>query len=303
MLNYINHTPFKHVYLIGMTNCALLSFLSSSVAGKSSFLNQCIAFTKSKVSVFNLLSLSDDGIQLNKEGMIADDHFDIDYWSSAPPPSEVEPSDSLLTISSLPSTTLGVTAIKLYGARFLLYDTPGVCPSAFRIRLLTSMLSEEQKKAKLLFPRKALVPTVFSLHPNHSILLGALAHIDYVSPENVAFSTSFHVVQSTHRVQLLALVAPSLQNRQRSRAARKTRGNSFRSALLGRPVFGLWRRRAPERFPARARAQHAQRGAEHAAAGLSEQSEIHGVSGRERWRLRMDRVFLAGWEREKGLRE
>ena len=79
--------------------------------------------------------------------MIADDHFDIDYWSTETGPSEMEPSDNLLTISSLPSTTLGVTAIKLYGARFLLYDTPGICPSAYRIRLLTSMLSEEQKNA------------------------------------------------------------------------------------------------------------------------------------------------------------
>ena len=128
--------------------------------------------------------------------MIADDHFDVDYWNTETGPSELEfelePSDNLLTISSLPSTTLGVTAIKLYGARFLLYDTPGICPSAYRIRLLTSMLSEEQKKAKLLFPRKALVPTVFSLHPNHSILLGALGHIDYVANENVfAFSLFF----------------------------------------------------------------------------------------------------------------
>ena len=146
--------------------------------------------------MFNLLSLSDDGIQLNKQGMIADDHFDVDYWNTETGPSELkielEPSDNLLTISSLPSTTLGVTAIKLYGARFLLYDTPGICPSAYRIRLLTSMLSEEQKKSKLLFPRKALVPTVFSLHPNHSILLGALGHIDYVANENVfAFSLFF----------------------------------------------------------------------------------------------------------------
>ena len=153
--------------------------------------------------MFNLLSLSDDGIQLNKQGMIADDHFDIDYWNTETGPSELEfelePSDNLLTISSLPSTTLGVTAIKLYGARFLLYDTPGICPSAYRIRLLTSMLSEEQKKAKLLFPRKALVPTVFSLHPNHSILLGALGHIDYVASENVfAFSLFFHLDQSAH---------------------------------------------------------------------------------------------------------
>ena len=144
--------------------------------------------------MFNLLSLSDDGIQLNKQGMIADDHFDVDYWNTETGPSELEfelePSDNLLTISSLPSTTLGVTAIKLYGARFLLYDTPGICPSAYRIRLLTSMLSEEQKKAKLLFPRKALVPTVFSLHPNHSILLGALGHIDYVANENV-FALAF----------------------------------------------------------------------------------------------------------------
>lgn len=210
VLNYINHTPFKHVYLIGMTNCSFIYGIYYHIAGKSSFLNQCIAFTKSKVSVFNLLSLSEDGIQLNKEGMIADDHFDIDYWNTETGPSEIEPSENLLTISSLPSTTLGVTAIKLYGARFLLYDTPGICPSAYRIRLLTSMLSEEQKKAKLLFPRKALVPTVFSLHPNHSILLGALAHIDYISPENVPFPPICHIVQSTHCIQLFSLISPSL---------------------------------------------------------------------------------------------
>ena len=142
--------------------------------------------------------------------MSADDHFDLDYWSTETGPSEMEPSDNLLTISSLPSTTLGVTAIKLYGARFLLYDTPGICPSAYRIRLLTSMLAEEQKKAKLLFPRKALVPTVFSLHPNHSILLGALGHIDYVSNENVCVYTHFYIDQSTHWIQLFALASPSL---------------------------------------------------------------------------------------------
>lgn len=52
----------------------------SCLAGKSSFLNQCISFTRSKVTVKTLLSLSHEGIQLSKEGLIADDHFDVDYW-------------------------------------------------------------------------------------------------------------------------------------------------------------------------------------------------------------------------------
>ena len=198
-MNYINHTPFKHVYLIGMTNCWIdlcLSFL----AGKSSFLNQCIRFTKSKVSVLNLLSLSEEGVSLSKEGMIADDHFDVDYWDNSTVASEVEPADDILTISSLPSTTLGVLAVKLHGARFLLYDTPGICPSAYRVRLLTSMLTEEQKKARTLFPRKSVVPTVFSLHPEHTVLLGALGQIDYVAVDNVVLWRSSYLDKSAHRI-------------------------------------------------------------------------------------------------------
>ena len=183
----------------------LFHSISLSIAGKSSFLNQCIAFSHSKVIIKNLLSLSNDGIQLSKEGMIADDHFDVDYWSNedeqsqsvdplsdltlestsdpSPEPSP-EPSQSF-TISPLPSTTLGVTAVKLHNAHFLLYDTPGICPSSSRIELLTTMLSDNHKQIKTLFPRKKLIPTVFTLDPNHSVLIGALAQIDYRSIENV----------------------------------------------------------------------------------------------------------------------
>lgn len=171
-----------------------------------------------------LLSLTAEGVQLQKEAMIADDHFDVNYWQSSPSspslssspsssslsssPSSPSPSSSspssdtavftpevmdplqdhqgeLLTTSALPSTTLGVTAIKLHNARYLLYDTPGICPSAFRVRLLSAMMADEQSKVKVLFPRKRLVPTVFSLHPEHSILLGSLACIDYKTVENV----------------------------------------------------------------------------------------------------------------------
>lgn len=124
--------------------------------------------------------------------MIADDHFDVDYWDSTedplqhlPPqlPANSTPAD--LTISPLPSTTMGVSAIKLHNARFLLYDTPGICPSAYRVRLLTTMLMEEKKSMRVLFPRKKLIPTVFSLHPDHSLLIGALAQIDYSAVRNV----------------------------------------------------------------------------------------------------------------------
>lgn len=142
-------------------------------------------------------------MQLNKEAMIADDHFDVDYWDSTedlPPRSPANsavansavanstPANSTpanLTISPLPSTTMGVSAIKLHNARFLLYDTPGICPSAYRVRLLTTMLMEEKKSMRVLFPRKKLVPTVFSLHPEHSLLIGALAQIDYSAVNNV----------------------------------------------------------------------------------------------------------------------
>lgn len=80
MLNYLNHSPFHHVYLVGMTNCMNGILVYSCLAGKSSFLNQCISFTRSKVTVKTLLSLSHEGIQISKEGLIADDHFDVDYW-------------------------------------------------------------------------------------------------------------------------------------------------------------------------------------------------------------------------------
>lgn len=132
-------------------------------------------------------------MQLNKEAMIADDHFDVDYWDSTedlPPrsPASSTTTNSAvanLTISPLPSTTMGVSAIKLHNARFLLYDTPGICPSAYRVRLLSTMLMEEKKSMRVLFPRKKLVPTVFSLHPEHSLLIGALAQIDYSAVNNV----------------------------------------------------------------------------------------------------------------------
>lgn len=163
--------------------------MNDHLAGKSSFLNQCIAFTRSSVSIKSLLSLSNDGVQLSKEGMIADDHFDVDYWATEETPSPEEEqehhSSNTFTISPLPSTTLGVLAVKLHNAHFLLYDTPGICPSSYRIRLLTTMLSEEQRNVKQLFPRKKLIPTVFTLNPDHSVLLGALAQIDYKAIENV----------------------------------------------------------------------------------------------------------------------
>ena len=134
-----------------------------------------------------LLSLSSEGIQTNKEAMIADDHFDVDYWNptedSSIPQTEGDP--EMLTISALPSTTLGVTAVKLRNANYLLYDTPGICPSPYRVRLLSSMLADTQKRVKQLFPRKKLIPTVFSLHPDHSIMLGSLASIDYRAVDNV----------------------------------------------------------------------------------------------------------------------
>lgn len=132
-------------------------------------------------------------MQLNKEAMIADDHFDVDYWDSTEDLPPTSPANSTttnsavanLTISPLPSTTMGVSAIKLHNARFLLYDTPGICPSAYRVRLLSTMLMEEKKSMRVLFPRKKLVPTVFSLHPEHSLLIGALAQIDYSTVNNV----------------------------------------------------------------------------------------------------------------------
>ena len=144
--------------------------------------------------MMTLLSLSPEGVQLNKEGKIADDHFDVDYWKSTEdeeiPLLEGDP--GMLTISALPSTTLGVTAIKLRNANYLLYDTPGICPSPYRTRLLSSMLAEEQKRVKQLFPRKKLIPTVFSLHPDHSILLGSLASIDYKAVDNVRIEIGLH---------------------------------------------------------------------------------------------------------------
>ena len=104
-------------------------------------------------------------------------------------------SNELFTISPLPSTTLGVTAVKLQNAKFLLYDTPGICPSAHRIRLLTTMLTEEKRKVKLLFPRKKITPTVFTLDVNHSVLIGSLAQIDYKAVENVPFK---FLIQISH---------------------------------------------------------------------------------------------------------
>lgn len=185
VLEYLNDSVFKHVYLVGMTNCTT-SLSHSRLAGKSSFLNQCIARSRNHVTIKHLVSLSTEGVELNREAMIADDHFDVDYWNSDDastlPPSPEEPMN--LTISPLPSTTMGVSAIKLQNARFLLYDTPGVCPSSYRVRLLTTMLTEEMSKMKVLFPRKRLVPTVFSLHPDHSVLVGALAQIDYSAVDN-----------------------------------------------------------------------------------------------------------------------
>ena len=185
VLNYINHSPFKHVYLVGMTNCLLLSLIDY-LAGKSSFLNQCISFTRSRVSIMHLLSLSNQGVHLSKEGLIADDHFDVDYWETerSPELSADFPSD-LATISPLPSTTLGVVAVKLQHSRCLLYDTPGICPSPYRVRLLAAMLGNQSRSLKELFPRKPLVPTVFSIHPNDSLLIGALGQLDYISPDNV----------------------------------------------------------------------------------------------------------------------
>lgn len=185
VLNYINYSRFLHVYLLGMTNCNPSSSISS-LAGKSSFLNQCIAFSRNKVITKTLLSFSIDGVQQSKENLIADDHFDVNYWAETSSEEEDPATDRhSFTISPLPSTTLGVTAVKLQNAKFLLYDTPGICPSAYRIRLLTTMLTEEHQKVKQLFPRSKLIPTVFTLDPNHSVLVGALAQIDYKAIENV----------------------------------------------------------------------------------------------------------------------
>ena len=122
--------------------------------------------------------------------MIADDHFDIDYWEDE---ESDHPNLDSFTISPLPSTTLGVTAVKLQNAKFLLYDTPGICPSAYRVRLLTMMLTQEQSKVKQLFPRKKITPIVFTLEPNHSVLIGSLAQIDYKAVENVSSRKSCNV--------------------------------------------------------------------------------------------------------------
>ena len=125
--------------------------------------------------------------------MIADDHFDVDYWADEETSEETDTrSLDSFTISPLPSTTLGVTAVKLQNAKFLLYDTPGICPSAYRVRLLTMMLTQEQSKVKQLFPRKKITPTVFTLDPDHSVLVGSLAQIDYKTVENVLFLESDH---------------------------------------------------------------------------------------------------------------
>ena len=125
--------------------------------------------------------------------MIADDHFDVDYWADEETSEETDTrSLDSFTISPLPSTTLGVTAVKLQNAKFLLYDTPGICPSAYRVRLLTMMLTQEQSKVKQLFPRKKITPTVFTLDPDHSVLVGSLAQIDYQTVENVLFLESDH---------------------------------------------------------------------------------------------------------------
>lgn len=132
-----------------------------------------------RVTIQHLLSLTTEGVQLNKEAMIADDHFDVDYWDSTEDLPPTSPANSTttnsavsnsattnFTISPLPSTTMGVSAIKLHNARFLLYDTPGICPSAYRVRLLTTMLMEEKKSMRVLFPRKKLFPRGFPSIPS-----------------------------------------------------------------------------------------------------------------------------------------
>jgi singapore isolate B (sub-type 7) whole genome shotgun sequence assembly, scaffold_11 len=161
------------------------------VAGKSSFLNRCIAFSKSSVSVNTLLSLSADGVSLNRPVLVADEHFQADYWNAENTPEfckpSVEPSKEnpeLLTTSAIPSTTLGVTSVRLRHATYLLYDTPGICSSPYRVKLLTMMLTDNAA-VNVLFPRKRMVPTVFSMRPGQSILLGALGCMSYRDVENV----------------------------------------------------------------------------------------------------------------------
>ena len=64
-------------------------------------------------------------------------------------------------------------------------QTGSTASSSVMMVMLSTMLMEEKKSMRVLFPRKKLVPTVFSLHPEHSLLIGALAQIDYSAVNNV----------------------------------------------------------------------------------------------------------------------
>ena len=169
-------------------------------------------------------------------------------------------SNELFTISPLPSTTLGVTAVKLQNAKFLLYDTPGICPSAHRIRLLTTMLAEEQRKVKLLFPRKRITPTVFTLDVNHSVLIGSLAQIDYKAVENVLFHLDNEVDESGDRLLVFTALSPRLQDRKHAILVEQACWSVIHSSLFRRTVFNYRRHSVSKHLRVQAGVPRSKRG-------------------------------------------
>ncbi|KAK8811358.1 hypothetical protein WA158_003092 [Blastocystis sp. Blastoise] len=83
------------------------------------------------------------------------------------------------TVSPFPSTTLGLLAIPVKNKHYTLYDTPGFLPDSFKLMLINMLLDSSQRNIKNIFPRGQMLPTVITLHPKQSLVLGSLIKIDY----------------------------------------------------------------------------------------------------------------------------
>ena len=85
------------------------------------------------------------------------------------------------TTSPVPGTTLNIIQVRLPQGAFI-YDTPGI-KSDFQV---VNWLTPEE--CKMVYPSKRVRAQVHSLKEGHSILLGGLARVDYVSGPPIYFT-------------------------------------------------------------------------------------------------------------------
>lgn len=90
-------------------------------------------------------------------------------------------SESSITTSILPATTLDLISVKL-DDNITLIDTPGLVN---RDNYLTDL---DAKSVKKLTPRTEIKPRTFQMKPNQSIIIGDYARIDYLSNHENSFT-------------------------------------------------------------------------------------------------------------------